>query len=461
MKKLFFFVSVALLALAANATEPTTAPAAPTWPAAQVKSLYCDKYEAASALEFGYWGGNPAPSYTDVQISEGNNIKKAVMGAWNYVGFNLTNPFNVLTMEKVHVDLYSEAALKTYLYFSDKGKIEINIPANEWKSFDIDLADFTGLEEVSSGKFADGENGTIWFDNLYFYRTTALADSEAPTAVSASLSAASFFSVDIKAKATDNSGAVTFTVYNGEDVVATGGAASAAETTITVSNLAANTSYNFSVVASDDAGNKAAAVAVVAKTLELPAAAPTPSAAAANVKALYSDAYTPAVAVTDYVQSWWNPALLTAAKLGDDNVLLYYNPTEGGSHGWQLAADLNATGFVKFHVHIYPLAAGTITFKFVAATEFEKTTATLKANEWNDVVIDLTDSDISAVKQIGWVNYAALQTFFVDNVYFYKESSTALDNLDANRNVVKRIVDGQLLIEKNGILYNAMGTPIK
>ena len=40
-------------------------------------------------------------------------------------------------------------------------------------------------------------------------------------------------------------------------------------------------------------------------------------------------------------------------------------------------------------------------------------------------------------------------------------STTGIDNVNANTNAVKRIVNGQLVIEKNGVLYNALGAEVR
>lgn len=46
-------------------------------------------------------------------------------------------------------------------------------------------------------------------------------------------------------------------------------------------------------------------------------------------------------------------------------------------------------------------------------------------------------------------------------VIFTKAEPTALDNTEASVKATKRIVNGQLLIEKNGVLYNAQGAVVK
>ena len=51
--------------------------------------------------------------------------------------------------------------------------------------------------------------------------------------------------------------------------------------------------------------------------------------------------------------------------------------------------------------------------------------------------------------------------FAFTNIYFYDKESQAIDNIDTNTPAVKRIVNGMLIIEKNGKTYNVLGTLVK
>ena len=44
---------------------------------------------------------------------------------------------------------------------------------------------------------------------------------------------------------------------------------------------------------------------------------------------------------------------------------------------------------------------------------------------------------------------------------FDTDFPTAIDNNEAEVKVIKRIVNGQLVIEKNGVLFNAQGAVVK
>ena len=421
----------------AHLTAPATAAPVPTWPAAQVKSLYSDSYSLAPSASPTYndcWWDCPNANEGDV---EGNNYMLYDLYRNGMIGVSFAN-ISVATMEKIHIDIWSSAAgTVTFRPITTGGPNDpktLNLLGQQWNSFDLEMSDFSGHNWADLYQYAfeyyqaGGLVGEyIAVDNIFFYRESPLSDSEAPTNVSAT-AVNSFYSVKITAQAEDNSGAVNFSVKNGDTEVATGAAASGAATTITVNNLTPGTAYNFNVIASDDAGNEAATVAVAANTLAAPAAAPTPTEDAANVMAVFSDAYTPVVTVGNYCEWWWESPNVHNVTLGaGDNARFYdNNHSDVGSFGWAWDANnkIDFTGFQKFHLHIYPAQSGTIEIYPVIAPEgeFHKTSQTLTAGQWNEIVLDYTDKTFAPLNQIGFVNFFDLGEFFIDNVYFFAEA---------------------------------------
>lgn len=91
----------------------------------------------------------------------------------------------------------------------------------------------------------------------------------------------------------------------------------------------------------------------------------------------------------------------------------------------------------------------------------------LKANQWNSVNLDLLNAPFDAY-DFKDMRYLILEGFTsegtplsIANVYFYNSMDMAIDNVDADKVATKRIIDGQLVIEKNGVKYNAQGTVVK
>ena len=96
-----------------------------------------------------------------------------------------------------------------------------------------------------------------------------------------------------------------------------------------------------------------------------------------------------------------------------------------------------------------------------------KNTIVVGANKWNSVEIDLLNAPYDGYDFTD-MRYLILEGFTnegtplsIANVYFYNSMDMAIDQVDADKEATKRIIDGQLIIIKNGIKYNAQGTVIK
>ena len=94
----------------------------------------------------------------------------------------------------------------------------------------------------------------------------------------------------------------------------------------------------------------------------------------------------------------------------------------------------------------------------------------LVGNEWNSIEVDLlnapyADYDFTDLRYFlleGFVkpdNTSAEGTpVAVANAYFYNSMDQAVEHVEAGKTAVKRLIDGKLVIEKNGVRYNAQGT---
>ena len=436
----------------AHSLVPTTAAPVPTWPAAQVKSIYSDTYQFAPASLNSYnegWWDNP-------NMNEGNidgdhylhyDLYRNGMIGWQY------GEISVASLEKLHIDFFASKAGSVTIRPITNGDPEevnnvrktLNLTANQWNSFDIALTEFPGHDWTKLFQFAIeayqagglvGEHISV--DNVYFYRESAYVDTEDPTAFTASLASESYFSVKINAQASDNSGAVIFTVKNGDDIVATQNAASAAATVINVTNLNAGTAYNLNVYVADETGNTMDPIAIAATTMALPDAAPAPTHEAKAVKSIYSGAYESAIPVGINFNEWWwqSPTVAQEVSLGGNNARYYSGLNTNGSFGitWSGDSKLDAAGYQKVHFHIYPMNNGTIEIYPVIQPEgeFHRTSQELVGGQWNEVVIDYTDKTFAPLNQIGIVNFASLGAFFIDNLYFFSDPDYTRNVTDGN-----------------------------
>ena len=451
---------------------PTTAAPVPTWPAAQVKSLYSDAYEFAPASLNSYnegWWDNP--TLTEETVGEDhflhyNLYRNGMIG----VQFAATS---VATMEKIHIDVYASAA-GTITFRPITGGAEVrktlNLEAEKWNSFDIDMADFgaqnwTNLFQYAiEGYQAGGLVGEhICVDNVYFYRTTALVDNEKPTDVTAAKVSEDIFSVVLAVSAKDNSGAYIFEVAANDHVYATGGGASGATVNVTVPGLLPNTEYNFSVIAKDEAGNAADPVAVSAKTLAAPAPAPTPDFTGKQAVPVFCDALDGGPGIN--IGGWGQSTQVTAGELAEGDHVFYF--TNFNYLGWELNPAVNATDMEYLHVDVYTQAMTSVSVTPISPGKEKVIAKALTPGQW--IALDIALSEYESAG-IDWSNIYQFKfnmpvggnSLFVDNVYFYKvDGGTAVDAINATAPATKFIENGSLFILRDGVVYTIQGAVVR
>ena len=77
----------------------------------------------------------------------------------------------------------------------------------------------------------------------------------------------------------------------------------------------------------------------------------------------------------------------------------------------------------------------------------------------------ITDKDLTAIFQVKMIDYYALGSFIVDNVYLYKPAAlnpgTAVENTQVDVQSHKLIRNGVLYIIRNGVTYDVMGRIVR
>ncbi len=485
MKTMKLSMLVAMLAIATGMwAAPTTAAPVPIVPADQVIAVFSDSYTISPA--WGYlegWG--QATTLTEANI-DGN--KYLSYANFNYLGWAAYGGVvNALNMEKLHIDIWAETAGSigivpiyggTGLPTDDQKRKIVNLAAGQWNSFDLDLkTDFPGLNLSSIFQFKfDTPTGVTAFsiDNVYFYRTTPLEDNTAPTNVEALVTSSAYFSVTISCRANDDKGVVNFEIFDGDTKVASAGGASNTLINITIPNLKPNTEYNFSLVVSDAKGNKAAPVALTAKTQATPAPAPAPEFAATDVISLYSDTYPTGTAITNYIAAWWaSPTMMEGALAEGEKALYYSGQTDpSGVFGWEFAT-IDVTEYPFLHYSVYPLNNATITVSPIRQVGGGLDTAIpalkqvlLTGGQWNHKTFDLSgQTGLDAIMQMSFADYGTvIGSFFIDNVYFSKTASptTGVEMVSMDNMPVRKIIEnGQIYIIRDGVRYNVLGSVVK
>lgn len=412
----------------AHLLAPATAVPVPTWPTDQVKAIYSPAYSANCGL--GEWGSGT----TVVDDTYGKKYTVGPNGGdggyFGMVDFTL----NCLMMEKLHFDIWVADDMSVRfvpIWDGAEQGITKNLTGQVWNSIDIDLSEYTGIDNwgnITQMKLDHmPHNFNLWIGNAYFYRESAIVDGQAPTNVSASVAARGFNSVKITAQAEDNSGAVSFKVLNGENILATGFAATGVSTTITVSSLTPGTNYNLNVIAYDEAGNEASPVAVATSTKALPSPAPTPNLSNKNVVPVFTDAM--AGGKTDIHSGGWGET--TQVEWLDiaegDKVFYGQNFNYAGWHSW--GADIDATDMVYLHVDVYSLGMTSVNVTPISPGPKEgSATITLTPNAWTSYDVPLSAYDAN---NIDWANIFQFKfmhsvggnELLIDNVYFWQQTT--------------------------------------
>ncbi|WP_298492654.1 T9SS type A sorting domain-containing protein [uncultured Algibacter sp.] len=163
---------------------PTTAPTAPAHDetANQVISIYSDAYTDLAGSNFNPgWGQSTSFSFETIA---GNQVAK--YAGLNYQGTNLGSadggvPQDVSAQTHLHVDFWTPNSTGLNFYILDQSAGELGyalpITTETWVSVDIPLSYFTtGGESLTDiHQFKVDGNGTVYFDNWYFYNETALS----------------------------------------------------------------------------------------------------------------------------------------------------------------------------------------------------------------------------------------------------------------------------------------------
>lgn len=455
-------------------TAPNVAAPVPTWPADQVKSLYSNAYPFAPASLNSYNEGWWAPPTMTEGAVEGNNYLLYDLYQAGMIGVQFAE-ISVSTMEYLHLDIWASAdgnlTIRPITTGGKEVRKTLNVKGQQWNSFDIPMSEFgeqdwTKLFQYTFENYqAGGLVGEyIAVDNIFFYRTTALEDTEKPANVTATAVSSTYFSALIAVSATDNMGVVNYTIKEGEKVLATGAGASGATINITVPGLLPNTEYTLAVVASDEKNNAADAVNVTVKTLAAPAAAPAPELTGKTIVPVYTDAVEGGPFIN--IGGWGQSTVVTNGQLAEgDNVMFLTNMNY---LGWELNPAVNATDMEYLHVDFYSPDMTGVSITPISPGKEGVYNVALEANKWVSVNIPLSEYAAASIEwnnvyQFKFFNAApAGSSLFIDNVYFYKmESGTGIEDIQSEVSARKVMENGVVYIIRDGVRYTTFGQKVK
>lgn len=160
--------------------EPTTAPPIPPHAQENVLSIYSDAYLNLPGTNFNpNWGQSTQVAVN--YVAAGNNTLRYMN--LNYQGTQFGANQDVSGYEYIHVDFWTpNSTLLRFFVISPGAETFYTLPitANEWVSVDIPLTHFVppvNLANVFQFK-VDG-NGTVFFDNWYFWKTPFIPGTDA------------------------------------------------------------------------------------------------------------------------------------------------------------------------------------------------------------------------------------------------------------------------------------------
>ena len=381
----------------------------------------------------------------------------------------------VITMEYFHIDVWASKdgtiTIRPITVGGPEPRKTLELVGGKWNSFDIPMADFPGHDWTKLFQYtienweAGGLTGEyIAVDNVFFYRTTAIEDTEKPANVTATAVSTDYFSALIAVSATDNMGVVNYTIKNGDKTLATGAAASGMTTSITVPGLLPNTEYTLAVIASDDKGNAAEPVSVTVKTLAAPAPAPAPDLNNKEVVPVFTDAVEggPFINIGGWGQS---TAVINGQLAAGDNVMFLTNMNY---LGWELAPAVDATDMEYLHVDFYTTTMNSVNVTPISPGKEGVVNVALKAGEWTSANIALVEY---AANGIEWNNIFQFKFFeaapnatslFIDNVYFYKaKTNVGFENVESNNAAIKVMENGVVYIIRDGVKYTTFGQKVQ
>ncbi len=485
MKKITVLIALMIVSLGFSQVPGTAAPTPPARVATDVISVYSDAYTPLAGVDLNpNWGQTTVES--EITIAGNKTLQYANLG---YQGTEWSkapgSAQNISNMEYLHVDVWTNnQAPNVYVITStgDGTAHHISSVAGSWQSLDIPIASFTGtLTNAIQFKFDGGTGGTIYLDNLYFWKTAAPTG----TPVIGFLTLPAFkFVGDASFTLTDptstSAGAFSYTSSNTAVATVSGHTVTivGAGTTTFTANQAASGSFL--------AGSVTANLEV--DTAPLVAAPTPPTRNSWDVISLYSNAYNNRT-VDTWSASWDNSNIYDVQIAGNDTKYIKFGTFLGvdfsgaGHH-------IDATAMTNFHMDLWVADANQVGLvcnpKFVdfggTANEVSHLLFPIElypsqpSGTWISIDLPFTAVEPSSTQTrsdlaqlvITSVAFVAVpgQNVFVDNVYMYRPATLGTTSFEtSNVKLYPNPVTNTLNIDANSAIqkvsiYNVLGQEV-
>ena len=408
MKKHFLFVALATF-FAVNVfaqddvlpNAPDLAPAVPDKDEADVMALYCNHY-TENNLHFNVLGWGDITTWTELDL-EGTKVMSCQDMKWEIMTNEEQTSYDLSAYEKLHFDVWvpqpARISLTIETAAGKKSSVSFGLNA-DWNTIDADLA-WWQIEEAAYD----------WKDLRYIIFEGFKTQDEEPESLE--------------------------------------------NTPFAFSNI-----YFWKTPAPQN----------------IPAEAPVaPTIAEKHVMALFCSTY-PERSFNFEPQNWGNAGFIEYAY--NDNAKIWHSEAMTWEAFTNWAVDrYNLTEYDMMHADVFVTVDSKLKFTFEALGVTDGgsgwkngASVDLKGNEWNALEIDLLNAPYDSYDFTD-LRYLILEGFLkaeggmaegtplsIANVYFYNSMNMSVENIDAGKVATKHIVNGQLVIEKNGKRYNAIGT---
>ncbi len=160
--------------------QPLDAAPAPIRAQAEVIGIYSDAYTNPAPIDY-YPNWGQSTTYTQIEVGGDNMIQ---YGDINYQGIDFSSvPVDASAMEFLHVDIWTanadfNAKISPISSGPNETAYDLELVQDQWTSFDIPISFFSDanpsldFSDIIQFKFegVPSGGGTIFVDNLYFYK---------------------------------------------------------------------------------------------------------------------------------------------------------------------------------------------------------------------------------------------------------------------------------------------------
>ena len=393
--------------------KPQTAAPTPSQDSADVISVFSDAYTSIATNLNPGWG--QATQTTEIQI-DGNNILK--YENLNYQGLDFSTT-DVSAMEYVHLDYYTDDATALEFFVISEGKengYSIPVVTGSWQSIDIPLSEYTVPELDKIFQFKTEGDGTVWFDNIYFWKAPAVAGTQL-----ADLTVDGSSIADFGASKTSYSVELPYGTTTVPTVAATTADTNASAVVTAATSIPGTTKV---VVTAQD-GSTTSTVSINWAIDHKPqTAAPTPSQDSANVISVYSDAFTENIA-TNLNPAWGQQTQTTEIQIDGNNTLKYANLNYQGLEYPQ--TDVSAMEYL--HLDYYTTDATAL--EFFLTSEWNKEnpySIDIVTGSWQSIDIPLSEYTVPELDKVFQFKTVGVGTVYLDNIYFWKALASTPPN---------------------------------